>query len=751
MATRHRKKVADAYESSNIEERMRLAEDKLTELSQYADTSADGAGDEDVGQDTADDTSVIDNVDMTDTSCIIVVTIPRTKKVAQFEKVLRKVFENRDVNEEHIGSFDKISIPLDDSGKTIGYGIIVYKSKQSADLAVAILSGTKVGKKEFPLVARSFAKIKEVLDLPATYKEPDQQQFTKETNIKTTSSTSNLQEWLLDKRFRDQFIVRFGAHPEDRDNQDKELTHETHVMWAENFESKPQLEMSSPEEALGKSWCDWYVNWSPRGTYLATLHHKGIKLWGGKDFKMLGRVRHDKVQFLNFTPDERYIFSWDGVLKNSVKLCNVSTMKVMKKFHIQIPKQVIVNEKDPLGVMKVSPSSKYVAWISKKRDRQGNEVDLLSIFELPKMNLLNSTSISLPGITSFAWSPKEDYIAFWTPAQQNYSARVAILDVKPMKKGSPLPKLQEKFLVNVVDCKLKWHPQGDFLAACVTRHPRNTKKKTFTNFEIFRMRDNGIPVEMFELQDGVLDFEFESKGVRIGVIHAENRQDGVTSSNPDVSFYTMGKKRGGKKVELLHTYKDTSCNKLYWSPMGNFVVLAGLGGKPHNGRLEFYDVDDACSLTKADHAMCSTVQWDPSGRICATAVTQLIGESASMAVARTSGYQLWSFTGKSLHTERQHNFYSFEWRPRPPSVLSEDDKKDIMKNKKDWTKQFAKQDMAKENKEKALFAYDMHRQIEAFREEYRRLVERSGEYKFSPHTIMSKEYIDILDERVESA
>ena len=39
------------------------------------------------------------------------------------------------------------------------------------------------------------------------------------------------------------------------------------------------------EKAGGKHWCELYVQWSPRGSYLTTFHRPGIALWGGKGFE----------------------------------------------------------------------------------------------------------------------------------------------------------------------------------------------------------------------------------------------------------------------------------------------------------------------------------------------------------------------------------------------------------------------------------------------------------------------------------
>ena len=48
-----------------------------------------------------------------------------------------------------------------------------------------------------------------------------------------------------------------------------------------------------------------YVQWSPVGTYLATMHQRGVALWGGPNFEQIMRFSHSEVQFIEFSPCEK--------------------------------------------------------------------------------------------------------------------------------------------------------------------------------------------------------------------------------------------------------------------------------------------------------------------------------------------------------------------------------------------------------------------------------------------------------------
>lgn len=51
----------------------------------------------------------------------------------------------------------------------------------------------------------------------------------------------------------------------------------------------------------------------------------------------------------------------------------------------------------------------------------------------------------------------------------------------------------------LLQCKLYWQNQGDFLCVKVDRHTK-TKKSIFCNLEIFRVREKDYPVEVVELK-----------------------------------------------------------------------------------------------------------------------------------------------------------------------------------------------------------------------------------------------------------
>jgi translation initiation factor 3 subunit B len=148
-----------------------------------------------------------------------------------------------------------------------------------------------------------------------------------------------------------------------------------------------------------------------------------------------------------------------------------------------------------------------------------------------------------------------------------------------------------------------------------------SKKSAYTDFEIFRLREKDIPIEHFEIKEGVSTLAFEPKGTKFAVIHGEGPK-------PSVSFYNVeGKLQhisnplplNNILINILETLEKKSCNALYWSPQGGFIVLAGLGAM--NGVFEFYNAIDMDTVVTEEHFMATQVEWDPTGRFFSTVVS----------------------------------------------------------------------------------------------------------------------------------
>lgn len=247
-------------------------------------------------------------------------------------------------------------------------------------------------------------------------------------------------------------------------------------------------------------------------------------------------------------------------------------------------------------------------------------------------------------------------------------------------------EVRVKNLFSVANCKMHWQKSGAYLCVKVDRYTKLRREKDevkyaglYCNFEVFHMREKQIPVDSVEIKENVQAFAWEPIGSKFAIMHGETQ-------SMSVSFYEVKK---GRTPVLKKKYERKTANHLFWSPTGQFIVLAGL--RSMNGVLEFIDTADFTVMNSGEHFMCTDVEWDPTGRFVMTAVSWW-GHKVDNA------YWLWSFQGKILKRYPLDRFCQLLWRPRPPSLMSEDQIKEVKKNLKKYSVEFEHMDKIRGSK-----------------------------------------------------
>jgi len=651
------------YSTAELDDALFSQLDELEEFVSEGDVETDRVFEEEEGGDV--------NLRRRLDSVVVINNLPKDvppEKLDKLKGVVLKIFTGKSFGNLQEGGFE---MPVSEDGKTLGFAFLAYEKQEGALQAIKLLDGFKMPP-NFVLEVFPFSNLEKSENWPEEYQEPTLPEFT---------TGPNLSSWLMQPGQRDQYLIRHGTM--------------TEIYWCEGMMMGAQGTLvydGARERENGKIWCEMWTAWSPQGSYLATCHRQGIALWGGDDFQKIRRFAHPDVTELSFSPEEKFLLTWNGIDDNknarALILWNIKTGREVKCFKVAPP----LNDKDSAWpVMKWSPDDSYFARMI---------FDGISVFESKTGRLLEKKPVRTNAIREFLWSPSDNLIAYWAPEKDSLPARVVLLD--PVSRS----EIRSKNLFNVREVKLHWQDAGDFLCAQVLRHTKSGKT-TFTNFEIFRMRDANIPNEMLEIRDVVEHFSWEPRRERFGIIH------GPTPHRLSISFYSAGSIRDGSKLSLLYTIPSKQFNMLHWSPLGNAVVFAG---EAISGEFEFWDVDENVCTGQEEHFMCNEFQWDPSGRILATIVAQPMFGSVQMKYQLENGYNLWSFQGQSLRKEKMEKFYQFLWRPRPKTVLDDDEVQKVMRGLKGYMNRYGREDEIRRKRLEASANTEKIEALSAFRE-----------------------------------
>lgn len=499
------------------------------------------------------------------------------------------------------------------------FAFVEYETPEQAVAAVRQLHGV-------PLDKKHTLSVNKLMDIDRYGREGRVEEEYKPPTIEPFQEKEHLRSWLSDPNARDQFALFRG---------DK-----VGVFW--NNKTNP------PENVVDRAhWTQLFVQWSPKGSYLASVHPQGIQLWGGPSFSKQKQFPHPFVQLVEFSPLENYLVTWSArpiqveegqpILSfeedgKNIIIWDITTGRPLRSFvsHDLTAGPVAEGDVQPKKkvqwpAFKWSADEKFVA-----RMLQGQSI---SIYEAPRMNLLGKTSVKIEGVMDFEWSPAttqregmkqyEQLLCFWTPEMGSNPARVGMMSV-PSKEI-----VRTRNLFNVSDVKLHWQSQGTYVCVKVDRHSKS-KKSLATNLEIFRVREKGVPVEVVDsLKDTVINFAWEPNGSRFVVITTGEAPSGAAvAPKTAVSFFAPEKKGHVLgSFKLVRTADRKNSNAIYWSPKGRFVVVATVHSQT-SFDMDFWDLDfegdkpegekdfaaNLQLMKTSEHYGVTDIDWDPTGR-----------------------------------------------------------------------------------------------------------------------------------------
>ncbi|KAJ9439572.1 Eukaryotic translation initiation factor 3 subunit B [Diplonema papillatum] len=664
-------------------------------------------------------------VDKSKDALVIVDNIPkveltRLKKLTEFLK--RKIQTTASLP-------TSIDLPQDEDGTTLGFCFVAFESKEIAEDAMRKLNNLRMDKNHL-CKTNMFSDWERYKDTPEEHDAPqlEMDKFCEE----------NLYEYLCDEGAREQFFIRYGA-PSAKKDQDFAMQ----IYW-NDFQVLNATDQPNTMKQIHSrtNWTKMVARWSRLGTYLVTCSEKGLSLWGGQKWTAMGQFPHNEVRYWDWSKKEKYLITWGSELI----VWDVQLGKKIRR--VQVPFTGPGTE----CPFKWSHDEQFLAKLSE---------DNILLYDLEKgMKLCQPdpdrvTTLYMPGIKCLEWSPTDNYFCYWVPESGNTPARVTIVEVetnekKDGTKSYSFNTIAQRNLYRVQNIRMTWHPQGDFLACKVERIKKSQAgNTTISAYELFRIRHKDRAVETIELPEQVIAFDFEPRGHRFALIH------GPSDVKLSVSFYTMGGVHTGQ-VKLLGTFQKKEVNHMYWSPKGKYVLLAGMK-QPFNGKtLEFWNVDDLDLINTCEHFMCSNVAWDASGRFVTTFASHAYTQMEN-------GFKMWTFQGKLVTQEKFEKFYQFEWRTRPPSLLSDKDVKMVKtKLRPQWEKKYAEEEAwilekdereKRERMQKEWKSYkdrinEIKKQFAKQTEERKRLqIDAGACYDFKMVTVTQEEVVDLKEQR----
>merc|ERR1712113_47600 len=184
--------------------------------------------------------------------------------------------------------------------------------------------------------------------------------------------------------------------------------------------------------------------------------------------------------------------------------------------------------------------------------------------------------------------------------------------------------------------------------------------------------------ELPRTSDIIKGLYWEPLGTCFCILHSERTTN--INKHLTISFFDMKDIKGNLKGDKsFNKLESKICNQILWSPKGKDLVIANVGLS--NGTLEFLNLDTFSVRGRLENLKYNALAWDPSGRYLAIFTSQI-----------DPGYSIFSINGTLLYKVQRDGLEMFKWRPRPESLLKPEHERQILKELKQFTKNYEEKD-----------------------------------------------------------
>jgi translation initiation factor 3 subunit B len=501
----------------------------------------------------------------------------------------------------------------------------------------------------------------------------------------------NSSKWLEDSEGRDQFVVRCKEND----------LHQTIIYWGDPFREGADL-VTDFNNTLKQMQRQYLTNkeviWSPKGTYLISRHENGIKFWSqGRNniWIEIKKFLHPKVDLFDISPKESYLITYNSLDKEKslIQIWDVELGTLKKQLTHSFSHYVKLS----WPFFKWSHDDNYFGWLDcSKYNKNSNTIqisqedaDKIRIFQSSNFEKIESGSIRASRISTFSFSPNRSLLIYCSKGDYSNSIPTNISLISIPDQKSLFSK--NYFLTLKVD--FFWHPNGDFLCVMIKKRINKKQKNDIqpsnSAIIVFHCKEKNYPwVEKKLGKEIVKDIKWDPTQPRICVIQ-ENKN--ISKSATTIRIFDFKRNNAD---EIFKIKPEISNNAIFclWSPQGRYLCW-----HHEKGERTFYDTH--CRYFKKKiHEGSQNIHWSPCGRyVVSTLVSQLTDiNDSSQYTKEHNGWKMYNYKGDEIihnkykidEKNNKKTFYSFCWRPRPKSILSNEEKLKIKKDLKDkyWVK-----------------------------------------------------------------
>eukprot|EP01013_Petalomonas_cantuscygni_P015995 TRINITY_DN32921_c0_g1_i1.p1 TRINITY_DN32921_c0_g1~~TRINITY_DN32921_c0_g1_i1.p1 ORF type:complete len:724 (-),score=195.88 TRINITY_DN32921_c0_g1_i1:562-2733(-) len=587
--------------------------------------------------------------------------------------------------------------------RTLGHAFAEYSSALDA-------SRVLTSKRKFPIDKRHTVQLVRLSDTdriiatPSDYEEPDLASLTDKF-----SAARDRYDWLLEGDGDDFVLVREKV-PSSLCIFKPTTVEKMHPVWQKRVCEAAELESA----------------WSTGGTYLFTFFHAGFEVRAGEDMRILYRRDFPGIVKVASSPQEKF---WVTFRQSPPQMDVWDALRGVQLYSRKGDLPPPLPTSAPWPQLKFSHDEKYVAFAPEVKlsgDRTGRPLEVLSTSSWSSVATKSNAAVATAGavaagglpsdVCGFEWSPRHDLLAYWAAEHGNTPACVCVLKPHEEVAGTPdrapvvrFERVAQKQLFLLRSMSLHWAEDAPVLVCTANRDRKTTVDGTLVSgprlaktSHVARVQVSGLeiirlggrkgqpaaPVETISVDGQVTNLSWALTGCRFSVAieqpsgeHKVLLLDAVSAEDPRATTRTVASMMYPRPLVMA------------WSPVDSYFVMTvppPNSRTPPEGHFLFCRVTEKKAkktksgtaaggmtatievLKEVTHPYAGGYSWSPSGRWFSTWV-------GCQATSMSNGVRVFDVFGEQVHKQDREVFWFWLWRPRPPSLLTKDQKRTLEK------------------------------------------------------------------------
>ncbi|XP_059486657.1 eukaryotic translation initiation factor 2A [Neocloeon triangulifer] len=381
-----------------------------------------------------------------------------------------------------------------------------------------------------------------------------------------------------------------------------------------------------------------FMAFSPNGQYFAWTNSAVVTIVAVKDWSLVQIIARPRVLYLKFSPKGTYLMVWEAFMTTPDNPQGSPNMNVYRTQDGELLK----------GYVFKKHSGWELQWSDDEKlcgRNSGSDVFFYEDGDLEKV----AGKVGIPKVASFSLSPgpKPIHVVCYIPGKQGQPGNGKLFQYPKFEPGQAVAS---KSFFQAERLETYWNAKGTTVLLMTNVDVDSSGASYYGKQSLHFVTTKGDSSMVALAKDGpVYSVEWSPNSSEFCVVY------GYMPAKATVY---------NAKAEAIFDFGTGPRNVVYYSPLGDLMLLAGFGNL--RGAIEVWDTTSNRKQISSFNAPDSTwLGWCPDGQHFATATT-------APRLRQGNGFKVWHYSGAMLFERpwnKEEELWEVQWQTYPPNTF----------------------------------------------------------------------------------